>query len=195
MTTKIFFIGGASGSGKTAIIPALKEKLPSNFKIYDFDDIGIPENADTSWRQEATEKWLQKITSDQKNICLLGQIVLGEILACPTANELEKINYCLLDVDDFERIQRIRLRGSEKEATQEMLNWASWLRMHTKDPQWTQNAIKESAWKNMNFSIWENMYQWPVKVESYTLNTTKQTIPQTAHNLNTWIQSQTKESL
>ena len=195
MTKKIFFIGGASGSGKTTIIPALKEKLPSNFAIYDFDDIGIPENADTSWRQEATEKWLQKITSDKKNICLLGQMVLGEIMACPTAKELEKINYFLLDVDDFERIKRIKLRGSEREATQDMLNWASWLRMHTKDPQWTQNAIKENSWKNMNFSIWENMYQWPVKVETYVLNTTKQTILETAHNLNTWIQSQAKEPL
>tara|TARA_B000000565_G_scaffold38023_1_gene25258 strand:- start:252 stop:359 length:108 start_codon:yes stop_codon:yes gene_type:complete len=33
MTKKIFFIGGASGSGKTAVIPALKEELPSIIKM------------------------------------------------------------------------------------------------------------------------------------------------------------------
>jgi GTPase SAR1 family protein len=187
MTKKIFFIGGASGSGKTAVIPALKEELSSNFLIYDFDDIGIPENANTSWRQEATEKWLQKIISDQKDVCLLGQMVLGEIMACPTAAKLEKINYCLLDVYDFERIQRIESRGSKGEATQGMLNWASWLRMHTKDLQWTQSVIKESSWQNMNFSVWDGMHQWPAKVNTYILDTTKQTILQTAQLLSKWI--------
>ncbi|MBS0185616.1 MAG: hypothetical protein JSS34_04660 [Proteobacteria bacterium] len=58
---RMYFIAGASGSGKTAIIPYLKELLGQQVALYDFDDIGVPNDADIKWRQEATEKWLQKL--------------------------------------------------------------------------------------------------------------------------------------
>jgi hypothetical protein len=81
---KLYFIGGASGSGKTAVIPYLKELLVDAIAVYDFDDIGVPEDADKRWRQESTEKWLKKLLGGGKDACLLGQIVLGEILSCPS---------------------------------------------------------------------------------------------------------------
>jgi hypothetical protein len=55
---KLYFIGG--GSGKTVIMPELEKILGSEAKAYDFDDIGVPEDADKKWRQESTEKWLQQ---------------------------------------------------------------------------------------------------------------------------------------
>ena len=63
---KIYFIGGASGSGKTAVMPYLKELFADSIAIYDFDDIGVAENADKKWRQESSEKWLQKLLSEGK---------------------------------------------------------------------------------------------------------------------------------
>ncbi|MDZ5762002.1 GNAT family N-acetyltransferase N-terminal domain protein [Candidatus Cyrtobacter comes] len=54
--SKLCFIGGASGSGKTALMPHLKELLGDSIAVYDFDDIGVPEGADKKWRQESTEK-------------------------------------------------------------------------------------------------------------------------------------------
>ena len=42
---RLYFIGGASGSGKTAVIPNLKELLGDRVAVYDFDDIGVPEGA------------------------------------------------------------------------------------------------------------------------------------------------------
>lgn len=53
---RLYFIGGASGSGKTAIMSHLKELLRNDIAIYDFDDIGVPKGADKKWRQEFTEK-------------------------------------------------------------------------------------------------------------------------------------------
>jgi uridine kinase len=43
---KLYFIGGASGSGKTAVMPYLKELLKDDIAVYDFDDIGVPQGAD-----------------------------------------------------------------------------------------------------------------------------------------------------
>src|ERR1700733_10030991 len=110
--SRLYFVAGASGSGKTAIMKNLQETLGKNIAVYDFDDIGVPDDADKKWRQESTEKWLQKLLRDNKDACLLGQIVLGEILACPSATQIDKVNFCLLDVSDFERIQRLKKQNT-----------------------------------------------------------------------------------
>lgn len=53
---KLYFIGGASGGSKTAVMPYLKELLGEDIAVYDFDDIGVAEGADKKWRQESTQK-------------------------------------------------------------------------------------------------------------------------------------------
>ena len=182
----LYFIGGASGSGKTAVMPHLKELLADNIAVYDFDDIGVPEGADKKWRQESTEKWLQKLLSDSKDACLLGQIVLGEILACPSAKQIGKINFCLLDVSDFERIQRLKKRNTYG-ADQNMLNWSSWLRMHHQDPQWMQHVLKENCWDNLVFSAWDHLVHWDNTGFIKIFDTTRLTVDQVAESIANWI--------
>lgn len=76
----IYFIIGASGSGKTACLASLKALLPE-FIIHDFDSIGVAQNADTKWRQQTTEKWIKKLCYAEQShpVCLLGQMVPAEI--------------------------------------------------------------------------------------------------------------------
>ena len=35
-----------------------------------------------------------------------------KIIVCPSAKKLDSINFCLLDVSDFERIQRLKKRNT-----------------------------------------------------------------------------------
>jgi energy-coupling factor transporter ATP-binding protein EcfA2 len=184
--SQFYFVAGASGSGKTSLIEPLKKILANHIVIYDFDDISVPADADKKWRQESTEKWLEKLLKDKKNACLLGQIVLGEILACPSASKLGKINFCLLDVSDFERIQRLKKRDRYG-ADQNMLNWAAWLRMHHQDPTWTQNVLKENAWEGLNFKVWDQLTQWDLNTHLKIVDTTHLSIPQTAESIANWI--------
>jgi ribosomal protein S18 acetylase RimI-like enzyme len=186
---KLYFIGGASGSGKTAIMSELQKILGSEIKVYDFDDIGVPEGADKKWRQESTEKWLQKLLADGKDACLLGQIVLGETLACPSAKKLDGINFCLLDVSDFERIQRLKKRNTYG-ADQNMLNWSAWLRMHHQDPQWTQHVITDDSWDGLDFSALSALEDWASTANIEILDTTELDIKQVAANVSVWIKSE-----
>lgn len=181
----IYFIAGASGSGKTAILPDLKNILGDNYNIYDFDDIGVPSNADKKWRQETTETWLQKLLQENKNCCLLGQIVLGEILACPSIKKLNNINFCLLDVSDVERIKRLKQRNTYGD--QNMLNWASWLRIHHQDPQWTQHVLSDECWHGLDFSKWNKFDTWPDSINLKILDTTGLAIKEVAGNVSNWI--------
>jgi hypothetical protein len=184
----IYFIGGASGSGKTAIMPYLKELLDEDISLYDFDAIGVPEGADKKWRQESTEKWLQKILHDSKNVCLFGGSVLGEILACPSARQLNKINFCLLDVSDFERIQRLKKRNTYG-VDQHMLNWAAWLRMHLQDPQWMQHVIQDDCWGKMDWVCLRQLEKWDEKANVNIIDTTDLTLNEVTARVVDWIKS------
>lgn len=185
---KLYFIGGASGSGKTSVMPYLKELLGDDIAVYDFDDIGVPKGADKKWRQESTEKWLQKLLSEEKDACLLGQTVLGEILSCPSAKEIDKINFCLLDVSDFERIKRLKKRNTY-DADQNMLNWSAWLRMHTRDPEWTPHTIQEDAASMMDFSRLSAIKSYEEVANIKIFDTTTLTLNEVAEELVDWIRS------
>lgn len=187
----LYFITGASGSGKTACIPGLKKALPDS-AFYDFDDIGVPENADTTWRQQATEQWLQKYLQEKDEVdcfCICGGVVLGEILACPTAGQLAKINLCFLDVADLERIRRLNQRDKEI-ANQDMLNWSSWLRVHHADPQWQKNVIQNNAWSGLDFSRWQTLENWSSVANVTILETTDMGIDQVVMALVDWIRGE-----
>lgn len=185
---RLYFIGGASGSGKTAVIPHLKKLLGDGITVYDFDDIGVPEYADKKWRQESTEKWLQKLLSEGKDACLLGQIVLGEILSCPSAKQIGKINFCLSDVTDFERIGRLKKRNIYG-ADQNMLNWSSWLRMHHQDPKWVSNVIQEDAASHMDFSRLSAIKSYEEVANVKILDTTDLALHEVAGELADWVRS------
>ncbi|NHJ33725.1 MAG: SET domain-containing protein, partial [Asgard group archaeon] len=54
----IAFITGVSGVGKSAIVPRLKEIMPS-FAVHDFDEVGVPQDVDVAWRLRTTDHWLR----------------------------------------------------------------------------------------------------------------------------------------
>lgn len=179
----IYFIIGASGSGKTVSLEPLKNLLPE-FTLYDFDDIGVPDNADKKWRQEATEEWIKKLSSGSRlnDICLLGQMVPAEIVSSPSATNLDEIHIILLDCSDEVRVQRLRKRNTYG-INQNTLNWAAWLRMHCKDPTWEPDVIKESSSSHMLFSQWSQLVNWPKHVKISSIDTSFLTINQTAHSI------------
>lgn len=183
--SNLYFIGGASGSGKTSVIPYLKEIL-KEFAIHDFDDIGVPPNADKKWRQESTEKWVQKLLAEGKDACLLGQIVLGEILSCPSAKQINKVNFCLLDVSDFERIQRLKKRNTYG-TDQNMLNWSAWLRVHHQDPQWAMHVIQESSSEIMDFSRLSQSTSYEKLANVTIFDTTNLALHEVAEKIADWI--------
>ncbi len=111
----IFFVGGASGSGKTAVLEPLAARHPE-IRWYDFDEGGVPPDADTAWRQRRCEQWLRTALEHQAagmDTAISGHVIPGEVLACPSAPRISGFAFCLLDCDDVVRIDRIRARGTQ----------------------------------------------------------------------------------
>ena len=90
-----------------------------------------------------------------KDTGIVGGAILGEILACPSAPELDGVRAALLDCHDVVRLDRLRRRGGG--ATQDMLSWAAWQRVHAVDPPWRQDVICHA---DPDFMQWERWIGW-----------------------------------
>lgn len=185
----LFLISGASGSGKSRVRRDLEAQAPDLLWL-DFDDPRIPPDPGKAGRQRRLDAWLRVVLEAQargQSAVLFGQSPLGEVLAAPSAPALTGVRALLLDVGDVERVARLRGRGTPDLATQDMLNWAAWHRLHASDPRWRPDVLREDGWTGMRWDRWAGWTaarpQWRVSV----LDSTGQTAEQTAGHLLAWV--------
>jgi len=183
----IFFVTGASGSGKTACMPDLARLLPSA-EVSDFDSLGVPPNADKVWRQQSTEAWLRRgvaLACEGRDLVVCGTTVLGEILACPSAPDAGPLAACLLDCADVLRVARLRERGTHG-CTQDMLSWAAWLRLHAVDPGWRPDVVRDVADPDMRRERWAGWQRGDPRWQCPTIDTTALSLPEVAAAIARW---------
>jgi hypothetical protein len=102
----LFLLFGASCSGKTVVLEALRGRI-DRLAVHDFDEIDVPPDAGTAWRQRANELWLRRALEYEReglDLLLAGQTPFGELLAAPSAPLAEAISACLLDCEDDTRL-------------------------------------------------------------------------------------------
>lgn len=104
-------VTGASGSGKTTAYRALYPLL--DFPSAESDQLGVPPDADTAWRQRRIETWIRlALAEPERDLVLFGGGAPGEVLAAPSAPELEAIAICLLHCDPVTRRRRLLLAAA-----------------------------------------------------------------------------------
>lgn len=147
----LFKLTGSSCSGKTTLAFAVAERL-QGVVVHDFDEVGVPADADVRWRHRATEHWVRCALEYQDrglDLLLTGQSPLGEVLAAPSAPLLDGIALCLVDVADEVRRHRLTARDGgrwDAPAVDRFLNWAAWHRGHARDPRHRPNVLTTGAW-------------------------------------------------
>jgi len=99
--SKIFFVTGVNGVGKTTIIPHLKSLLSeTDFVVHDFDARGVPPDADRNWRISETRYWISegKRISEEKSTVICGFIKPSDLDEYDLSNhESPEIVLILLD--------------------------------------------------------------------------------------------------
>ncbi|NTW30766.1 MAG: hypothetical protein HGA33_05790 [Candidatus Moranbacteria bacterium] len=59
MIPKTFFVIGVNGVGKSTVLPYLRRLLPvEKFDVHDFDERGVPDNADKMWRMSESDYFI-----------------------------------------------------------------------------------------------------------------------------------------
>lgn len=182
----IYFVVGASGVGKSTLLPLLRENHRDIF-FHDFDDIGVPENADKRWRQQSTNAWLERGAQEDQNTCVLGGAVPGEIISTPFyINHKPDISLCLLDCNDEVRYQRLLNRASYG-PNQDIMNWGCWLRLHAKHPKWEPHVIMDECWNEMHFEKMLDLDAWCAPFDINIIDNSGDMPDETAETLSKWL--------
>lgn len=115
MSVELYIITGATGTGKSTLIPILRKNLPTTFSFYDYDEILRPYDHSQTWADEVTEKMMQ-IASDnkKKNIITIfvGLIRPYLVKKYEKKYNIHSIQFCLLDITTEERKRRLAQRKS-----------------------------------------------------------------------------------
>ena len=135
---KIYFIIGASGSGKTTTLKRFEMVMPEGCILLHFDSIGVPPFEEMvkeygsieEWQRIKTVDWVKKIAEEQlfsSNIIFDAQIRPSFI---KEACDLYGVDYdvILFDCSDLERKKRLISRGHSELADENMMNWSAFLR-------------------------------------------------------------------
>ncbi|WP_433788487.1 hypothetical protein [Actinoplanes sp. CA-252034] len=187
-------VSGSSCSGKTTTVRACGPV--DGLVWHDFDEIGVPSGADVVWRQRSLETWIRRALryqADGLDMLLTGQSPLGEVVAAPSAAQLNGIAACLVDVDDEVRRQRLTQRDPGKwdaGAVDAFIGWARWQRAHAADRWHLPEAITAGGWERMRWDRWTDLPGWAVTV----IDTTGRPVEESAAELRRWIDDQRRSA-
>jgi hypothetical protein len=188
----LLILTGSSCSGKTTLARALGDRAP-NVAIHDHDEIGVPEDADAQWRNRTTEQWIGRALTYQDrgmDVLLTGQSPLGEILASPSATQLDGIAVCLVDVDDEERRRRLDRRDDGRwppAVLDSFVGWGAWHRGHAEDPRYRPDVIIDGSWPDMAWDRWSGWTKEDPRWDTYLLDTTGRSTTQSVDDLERWV--------
>jgi broad-specificity NMP kinase len=118
--SRIYFITGVCGVGKSAVIPYLKSSLnDKDYDIHDFDENGVPNNADMKWWRKETERWINFGMQNMNNG--ISTIVCGFANPEETVyDNNDNIKFILLDANEKTIEQRIDGRYKTEESKKEL---------------------------------------------------------------------------
>ena len=135
----IFFVTGASASGKTTLLTwlAQQQALPSA-SYHFFDSIGIPSLEEMQrdfggperWQEHATQQWVdQLLTVPEALVVIEGQTRPQFVLAAFQRARVAHGGVLLLDCGYEERRRRLQIDRAQPElANFHMFAWAAYLR-------------------------------------------------------------------
>lgn len=119
----IFLITGVNGIGKSTLMSQLKNKLEEDiFNVRDFDERGVPDNADREWRQSETLHWVSVGKENMNNA--KGTVICGFMKFPEIEDALSQLgvdaHICLLDADEETISRRILGRYPDSESVAEL---------------------------------------------------------------------------
>jgi energy-coupling factor transporter ATP-binding protein EcfA2 len=155
----LLLVTGASGAGKSTARHRIARALSSAVQCVELGDVvTVPRYPTIAWRQEATEAVVQRAVELQGtggHLLLSGDpVAAGEVMAAPSAAQLDGVAACLLDLDPETQAARLAERGDDPSLLVRHQAFAHWMRAHARDPQHMLDVLTTDGWDAM---CWERL--------------------------------------
>jgi hypothetical protein len=152
-------VSGASGAGKSTARRLVVDELEPGVECVELHDVvPMPPVPTLAWRQRATEAVVchaLELQEQGRHVLLAGDpIAAGEVLAAPSADRLDGIAVCLLDVDGDTQAARLLTRGDDPALLVHHLAFADWMRGHAVDPHHRPEVLQTDGWEQMDWERW-----------------------------------------
>lgn len=168
MQHKLHIVTGVNGIGKSTVIPELTKALDvEKFHVHDFDERGVPDNADKAWRLSETIYWLE--LAKQNGAEGVKTIVCGFMKAEDIQVALEQVSdiqaeVCLLDGSPEVIAERLMSRYQTPESLVELERTTGKTpEKFVGDNVWVSTKFREAAKVN-DFIIIDTSSQTPSEV-------------------------------
>jgi energy-coupling factor transporter ATP-binding protein EcfA2 len=152
-------VTGASGSGKSTVRRLVTADLSPEVECVELHHVSsIPPLPTIAWRQQATEAAVQRaveLQAERRHLLLCGDpVAAGEVLAAPSAVELDGVAVCLLDLSPEAQADRLAGRGDDPALLGDHHAFADWMRGHARDPGHMPHVLSTDGWDAMRWQSW-----------------------------------------
>jgi dephospho-CoA kinase len=137
----MYFVIGASGSGKTSVVRHLENARLPGLRTFFFDSIGVPSpqemivgwGSGENWQRTKTIEWVARIKPElETSIAILdGQTRPQFVSEACEIDRLTSYRIILIHCSDVIRRARLFERGQPELANDQMMQWAAYLLSET----------------------------------------------------------------
>jgi energy-coupling factor transporter ATP-binding protein EcfA2 len=180
-------ITGASGAGKSTVRELIAADLPPAVESVELHDVVEPERFPTlTWRQRSTEAAVRRalaLQAEGRHLLLAGDpVAAAELIAAPSAGELDAIAVCLLDLNRDAQTARLSARGDDPSLFVHHIAFADWMRAHARDAGHMPQVLQTGGWDQMRWDRLRERDGWAMRV----LDTSALSAPAVAREVLTW---------
>jgi hypothetical protein len=155
----LLLITGASGVGKSTVRERLEPALAPDVECVELVHLSPRAFGRTRvWRQQTAEAAVRRaieLQASGRHLLLCGDPVPAiEVVAAPSADELDAIAVCLLDVDAAAQAERLTARGDDPSLLVHHQAFADWMREQASDPLHMPHVVADGGWEGMR---WERL--------------------------------------
>ena len=155
----LLLLTGASGVGKSTARSIVAPELTPLVECVELRDLTpIPAAMTLVWRQQTTEVAVRRaieLHDAGRHLLLAGDpVAAAEVVAAPSAHELDAIAVCLLDATPEVHAKRLAARGDDPTLLIHHQAFAEWMRRQATDPLHMPHVLADGGWQDMR---WERL--------------------------------------
>jgi broad-specificity NMP kinase len=184
----LLLITGASGVGKSTVRAVVAGELSPQVESVELTDVAPLSIVRTrAWRQQAAEMAVRRaveLRASGRHLLLAGDPVPAiEVIAAPSAPQLDAVAVCLLDASAEAQAARLAARGDDPKVLVHHQAFAEWMRRQASDPTHMPHVVSDQGWEEMR---WERLADLADRWRMHTIDTSHLSREEVADEVLEW---------